>query len=282
MARIGIQLMMLRNHIADQGVTSVLSQVKDIGFHTVEVSQIPMTPENVAAMERARDDLGIRYAAMSGNIERTGRKYGLRDDLPEHIEHAKRLGTDKIRIGMMPIKSIRDEESFTAFTTEIDDMARRLADEGISLSYHNHHVEFLKVDGKTILDRIREQAPNLRFEIDCHWVTRGGQDPERTLKKFDGVLDLVHLKDFRIAPVPEELFDGQGDFLDYWERSIVQFAEVGQGNLDWKPIIEQGIASGASDLLIEQDRTYDRDIFECLATSRAHLVELGYEDLIEA
>lgn len=92
----------------------------------------------------------------------------------------------------------------------------------------------------------------------------------------------MHLKDFRIAPVPLGVLDGTEDLLEFWERSIVQFAEVGQGNLDWRPVIEQGIASGASDLLIEQDRTYGRDIYDSLAISREHLVELGYRDLIEA
>src|SRR5699024_4358850 len=57
MARIGIQLMMLKDHIAEQGVTEVLSRVKETGFRVVEVSQIPMTEENVTAMAAARDDL---------------------------------------------------------------------------------------------------------------------------------------------------------------------------------------------------------------------------------
>ncbi len=45
-------------------------------------------------------------------------------------------------------------------------------------------------------------------------------------------------------------------------------------------MIEQALASGAHHLLIEQDRTYGRDIWESLAASRAHLVALGYEGMI--
>lgn len=61
---------------------------------------------------------------------------------------------------------------------------------------------------------------------------------------------------------------------------IVQFAEMGEGTLDWRPVIEQALASGAHHLLIEQDRTYGRDIWESLAASRAPLVALGYEGMI--
>ena len=61
---------------------------------------------------------------------------------------------------------------------------------------------------------------------------------------------------------------------------VVQFAEVGEGNLDWKPIIDQALASGAEYLLVEQDDTYGRDPFESLAMSRDHLLGLGYDDAV--
>jgi sugar phosphate isomerase/epimerase len=60
---------------------------------------------------------------------------------------------------------------------------------------------------------------------------------------------------------------------------VVQFAEVGEGNLDWPAIIEQSLASGAEYLLVEQDDTYGRDPFESLRISRDNLVALGYGSL---
>lgn len=287
MARIGIQLMMLKDHIAERGVADVLAQVTDTGFTVVEVSQIPMTDENVAAMAAAREDLGIEYAAISAktSVPAGSGELSLETDFDAHVEHARALGTGLARIGMMPMDALRSPAALDEFCVAANGYAQRLAEEGISLSYHNHHVEFAKIEGRRILDIIREKAPDLRFEIDCHWVARGGLDPQRTLAEFDGVLDLVHLKDFRITLPGADFFErlDSGDrsaFGDYWSRDIVQFAEVGQGNLDWRPVIEQGIASGAQHLLIEQDQTYGRDIFESLTMSRAHLVELGFEDLI--
>lgn len=289
MARIGIQLMMLKDHVAEQGIGPVLQRVHETGFEVVEVSQIPMTDENVAGMEAARESLGIEVAAISAktSVPTGSDELSLEHDVDLHIEHARRLGTSMLRIGMMPMSALRSREAFDDFAAEADAHAQRLAAEGLSLSYHNHHVEFAKIEGETLLDRLRRKAPHLRFEIDCHWVQRGGFDPERTLKAFDGVLDLVHLKDFRIAMPPAEVLESMesGDrdvFAQFWQGDIVQFAEVGQGTLDWRPVIEQAIASGAEHLLIEQDRTYGRDIWESLAMSREHLVSLGYEALIAA
>ncbi|APX32390.1 sugar phosphate isomerase [Brachybacterium sp. P6-10-X1] len=279
--------MMLKEHIADEGVLPVLQRVRQTGFQVVEVSQIPMTEQNVAAMEEARESLGIEVAAISAKTSAPAgsEDLTLQDHFDLHVEHARRLGTTMIRIGMMPLGAMASQEDFDAFAHEADEYARRLAEEGISLSYHNHHVEFAKLAGVTLLDQLRQKAPHLRYEIDCHWVQRGGRDPERTLADFTGVLDLVHLKDFRIVLPPAAALAGAaaGDrtaFGDFWARDIVQFAEVGQGTLDWKPVIDQGIASGARHLLIEQDQTYGRDIFDALAMSREHLVSLGYESLI--
>lgn len=287
MARIGIQLMMLKEHVAQDGILPVLRRVKDTGFEVVEVSQIPMTEENVAGMEAARDELGIHFAAISAKTSapEDSDELTLAKHFDLHVEHARRLGTKHLRIGMMPLSAMASQEAFDAFAAEADGYARRMADAGLRLSYHNHHVEFAKLGGVTLLDQLRQKAPHLRYEIDCHWVQRGGRDPERTLADFDGVLELVHLKDYRITLPPAEVLAAAagGDrsaFTRFWGGEIVQFAEVGQGTLDWKPVIEQALASGAQHLLIEQDQTYGRDIFESLAMSRQHLVTLGFEPLI--
>ncbi|MGP5077441.1 sugar phosphate isomerase/epimerase family protein [Brachybacterium alimentarium] len=287
MARIGIQLMMLKEHVAQDGILPVLRRVKDTGFEVVEVSQIPMTEENVAGMEAARDELGVHYAAISAKTSapEDSDELTLAKHFDLHVEHARRLGTKHLRIGMMPLSAMASQEAFDAFAAEADEYARRMADAGLRLSYHNHHVEFAKLGGVTLLDQLRQKAPHLRYEIDCHWVQRGGRDPERTLADFDGVLDLVHLKDYRITLPPAEVLAAAagGDrsaFTRFWGGEIVQFAEVGQGTLDWKPVIEQALASGAQHLLIEQDQTYGRDIFDSLTMSREHLVALGFGALI--
>ena len=58
--------------------------------------------------------------------------------------------------------------------------------------------------------------------------------------------------------------------------ALVQFAEVGQGTLDWPAILEQAIEGGAQYLFVEQDDTYGRDPFDCIADSRAYLKSIGY------
>lgn len=103
------------------------------------------------------------------------------------------------------------------------------------------------------------------------------------LKKYSGKVDLIHLKDYRVGDIPEEAFKAldEGDVLTFYTAftNIIEFAELGQGSMDYKPIIEQALESGVRYLLVEQDMLYGRDPFDCLADSRDHLISLGYKDL---
>ncbi len=122
-----------------------------------------------------------------------------------------------------------------------------------------------------MLDIIAENSPAMGLEIDVHWVQRGGLDPVRTLQKYAGRTAMVHLKDYRIGELPETAFGllESGDFKGFMAefKNVVQFAEVGEGNLDFPAIIPAAQAAGARYLLVEQDELYGRTVWDALQTS---------------
>ena len=285
MARLGVQAMMLKRDVAENGAYATWKRLSDIGLRVVEVSQIELTNRTRDEIVRAGDDFGMIVAAISAGMGPTGGggNDSLRESFDKIVGDCRALGSRRVRIGMLPMTALASKDALLSFIADANEMARRLADEGIILSYHNHHVEFARVDGQLILDLIRNEAPDLKLELDVHWIQRGGMDPVTVLEKYAGAIDLVHLKDYRIGLPPAEAFDAlaAGDhatWAEHWSK-LVQFAEVGRGTLDFAGVIEAGIAGGAEYLLIEQDEQYGRDIYDCLADSRAHLVELGYGDL---
>jgi sugar phosphate isomerase/epimerase len=282
MARIGVQMMMLKSKVDEVGPYEVLRRLDEIGFSAVEVSQIAMTAENVAEMRRAKDELGTDFAALSAGLE-PGPNDSLVDDYDKIVADAHALGASRLRIGMMPFAAMSSHDALLAFSRQAEEIAARLASDGLTLYYHNHHLEFAKRGDTSILDIIRAEAPTMRLEIDVHWVQRGGKDPVRTLQKYAGLVDLVHLKDYRVGELPSTAFAAlqSGDYAAFMRdfTGVVQFAEVGEGNLEWTEIIDQAIASGAEYLLIEQDDQYGRDPYDCLQSSHDNLVSLGYADL---
>jgi sugar phosphate isomerase/epimerase len=285
MAKIGVQAMMLKDNFAESGPFETLRQVSGIGYHAVEISQIPMTAENVAELGRARTELGMDIASLSAGLTTPAGMPGesLTADFDKIVADAKTLDADMIRMGMLPFDAMASLDKVLDFCDRSNEMAARLKELGIGLYYHNHHIEFAKYDGRYLLDIIAERAPLMGLEVDVHWVQRGGLDPVATLRKYGERVAMVHLKDYRIGQIPPEAFEAlkTGDFKSFMAAftGVVQFAEVGEGNLDFASIIPVSQEIGAKYLLVEQDDQYGRTPLECLQTSYDNLVALGFSEL---
>lgn len=285
MAKIGVQAMMLKDSFAEIGAFQTLRKVSELGYNAVEISQVPMDAKNVAELDKARAELGMDVASLSVMMGKPVGRPGesLKDDFEKIVDDASRLDTKLLRIGMMPFAAMRNLEAVVEFAKETNGYAERLQEEGIKLYYHNHHIEFAKFEGKYLLDIINENSPAMGLEIDVHWVARGGLDPVRTLDKYAGHTAMVHLKDYRIGMMPQEAFGllDAGDMTGFMSafRNIVQFAEVGEGNLDFPSIVEHSLAAGAQYLLVEQDELYGRTVWQALETSRRNLVSMGFANL---
>ncbi len=283
MAVLGVQMMMLRETVAQEGLWPVLERVAAMDYHAVEMSQLPMDPANIAALERAGRELGIQTAALSAGLMSGPTTTGdaLDTDFAKIVADCHRLSCRYVRIGMMPFTAMVSAAACEAWAADVEAAARRLAAEGITLCYHNHHVDFARFDGERLFDLVRRVAPSVRFEVDLHWVQRGGISPIDMLREYAGVIDLVHVKDYRVVPLDPgalHLLEA-GDlpaFMQAFTGTTIQFAEVGSGNMNWPAILPEAEAAGAAYVLVEQDDLYGRDPFDCLADSRAYLRSIGY------
>ena len=264
-----------------------MARLADIGYKCIEISQVPMTDENVKGFRRAIDELGFNVAATSAltaaNPMLPGCDMSNPDEMKKMIEDAKYLDCDLFRIGSMPMEARFSLQAAVDFAKQADEYACQLKEHGIDLYYHNHHFEFARHDGKFLMDIIKENTKYLGFELDIHWIYRGGMDPVEFINQYAGRIRLLHLKDYRIGhmAMPEgvDMSTKEGMMKAYAAmNNIVEFAEVGEGTLNIPACIEAGLAGGSEYFLVEQDITYGRDPFECLKTSHDNLVKMGYGD----
>ena len=282
MAALGVQMMMLKDRVAAEGMFPVLQRVKDLGYEAVEVSQIPMTEENVAALERGISELGLEVGALSVALKPG--PFATGDNLAEHrdkiVADCKRLGTRFVRIGMMPFDAMASKEACEAWAAECEEAAQSLAADGITLCYHNHHVDLAQFDGERIFDIVRRVTPSVGFEVDLHWVQRGGMAPLDMLEQYTGACKIIHVKDFRVVPLPPSAMEllEKGDMGAFMAAftNIAQFAEVGSGNMNWPKLLPAALDAGAEYFFVEQDDTYGRDPYDCLTDSREYLRSIGY------
>ncbi|WP_438349694.1 sugar phosphate isomerase/epimerase family protein [Paenibacillus sp. FA6] len=280
--KIGVQMMMLKGKVEEIGVYETMKTIHELGYHAVEVSQIPMTAENVAELKRASIDFNIKIAALSAGLEPMlpgAPGETLTDDFEKIVNDCEILDCNFLRIGMMPLNVMGDKDRIMDFIGKCEVMAERLAEHGIELYYHTHHLEFQKYDGEYLLDMIKNNTSKLGFELDVHWIQRAGENPVEFVKKYKGRISLLHLKDYRIGQMDlsEVDFKDMAKFMSIFTNTI-EFAEVGEGNLDMPAIIEAGLESGAQYFLVEQDDVYGRDPFDCLSTSADNLRKMGYAD----
>ncbi|KIH70809.1 sugar phosphate isomerase/epimerase family protein [Salinicoccus roseus] len=280
--KIGVQMMMLKEKVEENGPYETLKRLHELGYGAVEVSQIPMTKENVSELKRASNDFGIKIAALSAGLEPIlpgAPGETLTEDFDKIVEDCKTLDCQFVRIGMMPLKMMSDKDSIMSFIECAEEMAGKLEEHGIHLYYHTHHIEFQKFDGEYLLDLMKDNTDKIGFELDVHWIQRAGVNPVKFIKEYKGRISLLHLKDYRVGALETEPEDFE-DMAKFFHKftNIIEFAEVGEGNLDMPAIIEAGLESGAEYFLIEQDDTYGRDPFDSLEISAGNLRELGYGD----
>ena len=280
MAVLGVQMMMVKEAVAAEGMFAVLQKLAALDIRCVEVSQIPMDDKNTDDLARAVDELGFEVGALSVALHPKPGIDSLSGEFDKVVSDCKRLNVRFVRIGMMPFEAMVSKEATEAWAKELNPYAARLKAEGITLCYHNHHADLIQFDGERIFDIVRRVAPDVLFEVDLHWVQRGGMAPLDMLEEYTGVCKLIHVKDYRVAALPQEAIDlfNAGNFAEGYDKfvNIIQFAEVGQGNMNWPKLLPAAEAAGAEYFFIEQDMTYGRDPFDCIKDSREYLKSIGY------
>ena len=277
--KIGVQMMMLKKEIAEQGMYGVLEHLTQMGFHAVEVSQIATPPEVIAEMQRAQTELGMEIVALSAMVRNSFKNRSdipmdsLEENFDKIVADCHALGCKVVRLGMIDLSLAYSPEAMLQTCDEMESYAKRLKEHGIDLYFHAHTFEFHRWQGKPMMSHFLERTSALGFELDTHWLQRGGMSPAY-VSEFKGRILIFHLKDYRIGLLPRDKDIGSMGYNIFGD--IEQFAEVGEGCLDIPAYITAGLESGSKYFMIEQDQGYGRTAYESLAISRDNLVKMGY------
>jgi sugar phosphate isomerase/epimerase len=238
-----------------------LKKLREIGYQSVQAGiQNDLDDRDHKKM---LDDLDMELSCLGGGLG------AIREDPGRIIKAAHIFDCDEVMIGTMPTENRADYDGYMRAVDLINETARTLVKEGVYLSYHNHAQEFRRFsNGKRGIDLLFENfdPSAVRFLLDTHWLQAGGADILEWMEKCRGRIRNLHVKDYRIAPANYET--GIGD-------TNKQFSQIGDGNLPWNLIIDKGREIGIRSYIVEQDRSYDEDPFDCAAQSFKTLKGLG-------
>ena len=172
------------------------------------------------------------------------------------MEIHRMWGTNTVGTGSMPMPPRTNLEELKKYIDEFNRVAEIYAKEGFRLSYHNHHFEFVRIDGyKTVMDYLYEGLDpyTTSFVLDTCWVSAGGGDVVTWMEKLEGRLDILHLKDMTLK----------------LKGGVYQpeMCEIGYGNLSWDPIIKTAEKIGVKHYVVEQDAFFTGSPFNSLKMS---------------
>ena len=229
-----------------------MKKIREIGYTAVQISGIGPIPH--ADVKAVTDKFGLTIC-----ITHVGFDY-LQNDIDAAIAQHKLWECPNVAVGSMPGKYRDSEAGFHQFAKEATAIGKKLADAGLTFSYHNHSFEFTRFGKLTGLDIIySESDPRyLKAEIDTYWIQHGGGDVIAWIKRMKGRMPVIHFKDM-------VMHEGQQTM-----------AEIGEGNLNWPGIIEACEYAGVEWYAIEQDHCL-RDPFESLKISYDNLRAMGIE-----
>ena len=246
--QVAAQLYTVRDSIQTaQGFLESVRKVRKIGYQAVQLSGLGPIPEADVATMLA--DEGLVCCSTHENSQQ------MLDEPAAIAERVKKYGcTSTAYPGPSGVK-LEGLGDVVALAKRLNAAGKVMLEHGVTLSYHNHHMEFRRFGGKLMLEVLYDETDPryLQGELDTYWVQYGGGDPVAWCERLKGRLPLLHMKDYKITAKNEPMY-----------------AEIGQGNLDWKRIVAAAEASGCRWYVVEQDDC-DGDPFESLKMSFEHV-----------
>ncbi len=148
-----------------------------------------------------------------------------------------------------------DRIGWRTFARRLAAAGRPIIEAGFTFGWHNHDFEFVATkDGCLPIEEIAAASDEIKLELDLAWIHVAGQDPVFWLERYEGRVDLAHLKD--VAPA------GRNTEEDGW-------ADLGHGVMDYARIAQALMATGVRRWVLEHDNPSDhvRFLSRSLATA---------------
>lgn len=225
---VSLQLWSVRDTM-NTDFAATVKAVAAIGYPYVETAGYGNL--NAEGAKTALDAASLKVSGMHVGIKK------LRDELSTVVAEARLFGTTHVTCPSWPKEDFATAAGCVKVGEELNSIGARLRAEGLRFSFHNHGAEFARVDGRYVFDWMLDAAEprNLGCQLDIYWAFRPGADPVQFIREHGRRITQLHFKD--------------GDK----ERQT----ELGQGQVDFKAIMEVSEAVGACEYYIVEQEEYN-------------------------
>lgn len=236
MTNLSLQLYSVR-HELERDPEGTLAAISAMGLTEVEPFGITMFRDWLPAALRAN------------NLKVTSVHCDLLGDFDGTVAAAEELGATLLIQPYYDHEKWTSREDLKVLADQLNEAARKAAEKGYEVGYHNHHFEFVnQVEGRPAYDVLVEMLdPAVKLEVDTYWAILGGQDILALLERLGDRVTHLHIK------------DGPLDIENDHAANVV----LGQGKVDLESLL-----AGTQDKtwVIEFDET-EGDIMEDVGAS---------------
>jgi len=243
---VGLQLYSIREDCA-RDLPGTLADVARMGYVGVEFAGYHNY--TAAQLRKTLADNGLQCCGAHIGLDQL-----LGDAFSQTVEFHLELGN---RFLIVPGLSDERRNSHTAWQSTarlFNEIAARLQPHGLRTGYHNHHVEFIPMDGEAGFDTFfGGTQTEVVMQLDTGNALHGGADPLLYLQRYPGRATTIHLKEYS-AKNP--------------------LALIGEGDILWQSTFELCERDGTEWYIVEQE-SYPVSPLESVARCRAALRKLG-------
>ena len=242
-----LQLYTLRDAMQED-LPGTIRRVAEIGFTQVEPYNFVATAAELGAALRE-----------NGLTAPSGHAPLLSQDQDQIFAAAKGLGITTVIDPMVNAEHWQSAEAIQATAAKLNAAAKKGAEYGIRVGYHNHQWELESViEGRTALEYFADLLdPEVVLEVDTYWVAVGGQDPVAVLERLGGRVKFIHIKD--------------GPLTTDTKAQL----PAGEGKV---PVLDVIAAAKSLEVGVVEFDDYAGDIFEGIARSLAFLNRAGVSE----
>ena len=246
MKELGLQLYTIRDFMkTEEDIRESFQKMRKYGYTQAQTAGCAIPYADFGRIAREE---GIEIIGTHENFNRMINQFEL------SLEQHQLLGTTNMGIGSYRYNTLDDVKRFIE---QANMVAEKAAQNGMKFTYHHHSYEFFRwPTGKTTMDMLVEgfDPHNISFVLDTYWVQHGGGDIRDWIERLNGRIDILHLKDMKRINPQEHI-------------NAHQYAEIGNGNMNWDLILDTAKKTGIEYYVVEQDGGYAVDCFQSIKIS---------------
>ncbi len=244
---LGFQVWTIKDKLV-KDFPGTLKMMSGLGYRSVEMCSPPgyessgfgpLMKLSGREMKKIINDAGLSF-------ESTHYGFGeFKNNLDERIEFAQESGQKQMILSSFWLPENAKMDDWLKACDELNEMALKTKKAGIQMGYHNHHMEFAKIDGDLIYDamlkRLDPGLVKMQFQVA---VVNIGYIAADYFKKHPGRFISAHLAD--------------------WSDKKESAVPIGQGIVDWTAFFAATKTGGVKNIFVEMDEVTFKESAEYL------------------